>query len=92
MNVRWRQAVTDAAQGGSGGMPTENCCGQSNVLGTRLLNKLLNTATVSLPKGICNKINSETGQDIVRYERPYERYVMEELNTSVTVCDLQRPE
>lgn len=71
-------------------MPTANCYGQSNVLGTRVPDRFLNTATVSLPKRICNKINSEPGQAIVRYERPYERSGMEELDNFVTVCDLQR--
>lgn len=67
-------------------MPTANCSGQSNVLGTRVLD----TATVSFPKRICNKINLEPGQAIVRYKRLYERSAMEELDNFVTVCDLQR--
>ena len=51
-------------------MPTENCYGQSNVLGTRVLNGLLNTARVPLPKGICSKMNWEPGQDIVGMKGP----------------------
>lgn len=94
MNLRERRVVRAAAQGGSGGMPTESCYGQSNVVGTRALHRLLNTATVSLPKGICNKMNSEPIQDRVGYKRPYERSAMRELvlSQSVIYRDLNRGE
>jgi len=80
--------VTDVA----GGMPTENCYSQSNVLGTRVLNRLLNTTTTSLTRRICNKMNSEPRQDIVKYKRPYERSTMHELDYFVRICDLQTSE